>query len=268
MSDDFGDRMKLYEGAEAQRRFMPLLPILARLDGRNFSAFTRGLPRPFDARLSECMRLLTIALVNETGARVGYTQSDEITLAIYSDTFGSQVYFDGRIQKIVSSLAAYASVVFLAHVRELIPERSAARPTFDCRAWTVPNLIEATNAILWREQDATKNSISMAASVHYSHRELHGLDSSAKQELLHRKGINWNDYPAHFKRGSYVLRRTTTEKFTPEEIDALPPMHHARTNPDAIIERSRVCVVDLPPLAGIANRVDVLFHGASPERAA
>lgn len=33
MSDDLGDRMKMYEGMEAGRRLMPLLPVLARIDG-------------------------------------------------------------------------------------------------------------------------------------------------------------------------------------------------------------------------------------------
>ena len=34
MSDDLGDRMKMYEAAESGRRLMPLLPVLARIDGR------------------------------------------------------------------------------------------------------------------------------------------------------------------------------------------------------------------------------------------
>ena len=42
MEDALGDRMKIYEMAEAGRRFMPLLPILARIDGRAFSSFTRS----------------------------------------------------------------------------------------------------------------------------------------------------------------------------------------------------------------------------------
>ncbi len=49
--DSFGDRMKMYEGAEAQRKFLPGLPIVARLDGRGFSRFTKGLERPYDQRM-------------------------------------------------------------------------------------------------------------------------------------------------------------------------------------------------------------------------
>lgn len=45
--DEFGNRMKLYERME-ERRFMPLLPVVARLDGRCFSQLTRGMERPYD----------------------------------------------------------------------------------------------------------------------------------------------------------------------------------------------------------------------------
>lgn len=79
MSDDFGDRMKLYEMAEAGRKFMPLLPVIARIDGRSFSKFTKGLERPYDIRLSKLMVATTKFLVQETNANCGYTQSDGAT---------------------------------------------------------------------------------------------------------------------------------------------------------------------------------------------
>ena len=111
-NDDFGDRMKLYEGMEAGRRFMPLLPVLARIDGRSFHSFTRGMDRPFDAVFSNAMVDTTAALVRETGACMGYTQSDEITLAWYSDNPKTQIWFDGRIAKMTSQLGAQATLIF------------------------------------------------------------------------------------------------------------------------------------------------------------
>ena len=44
--DEFGDRMKLYEQAEAGRTALPMLPVCIRLDGKTFSNFTRKLNRP------------------------------------------------------------------------------------------------------------------------------------------------------------------------------------------------------------------------------
>jgi len=102
MSDSLGDRMKLYESAEASRRFMPLLPVLARIDGRCFSSFTKGMERPYDSVMTDMMIATTAALVSETNACMGYTQSDEITLAWHSTDLKSQIFFDGRIMKMTS----------------------------------------------------------------------------------------------------------------------------------------------------------------------
>lgn len=267
MNDALGDRMKGYEGAEAGRRFMPLLPVLARLDGKNFSAFTRGLPRPYDERLSRLMVETTRYLVEDTCAACGYTQSDEITLAWYSADPKSQIWFDGRVQKMTSVLAAKCSVHFALALPAAIPERTGRAPVFDCRTWQVPTPDEAANTFLWREWDATKNSISMAAQEHYSHKALHGKSGAEKQEMLFAKGVNWNDYPAFFKRGTYVRRRTVRTRFRdlPQaERDLLPPLHHARANPDLEVERSEVAVLDLPPLARVANRAEVVLLGADP----
>lgn len=265
MADDaFGDRMKMYESMEAGRRFMPRLPIVARLDGKCFSSFTRGLARPFDVRLSSLMIETTRHLVEEANAVCGYTQSDEITLAWYSDALESQIYFDGRIQKMCSVLAATCSVRFARLLGGYLPEKADKEPAFDCRVWQLPNLDEGANAFLWREFDATKNSITMAAQSVYSHRELDGKNGSQKQEMLFQKGVNWNDYPAFFKRGTYVQRRKVTSKLTVEDLDKLPPLHNARKNPDLEVERTSYDVLDLPPLSKVSNRVGVIFFGENP----
>lgn len=264
MSDDLGDRMKLYEGAWAQQRFMPLLPILARIDGRAFHSFTRGMERPYDPGFSACMVDATVELVRETNACMGYTQSDEISLAWHSTDIKSQVWFDGRVQKIVSQLAAQITLHFYRLMRDRMPRFAERLPTFDARAWQVPNRTEAANAFLWREWDATKNSLSMAASAHYSHNELHGKNGADKHNMLMAKGINWNDYPDFFKRGTYVQRRSVVRRFTAEEVESLPPKHAARTNPSLTVERTQWGIVHMPPLASIANREAVIFDGADP----
>jgi len=264
-STALGDRMKLYERAESARRCMPLLPICARIDGKRFSRFTAGLARPYDQRLSRLMIEVTKYLIEHSHARVGYTQSDEISLLYQAESFNQQVFLDGRVQKLTSILASMATAQFNALLSEYLPERAGALALFDCRVWTVPNREEASNVFLWRERDATKNSISMAAQHHYSHAELAHKDGAEMQEMLFRKGINWNDYPAFFKRGTFVQRRVVRRPFTTEELDSLPPLHAARTNPELVIERSELRALELPPLAKLRNRVEVLFDGAEPE---
>ncbi len=260
-TDALGDRMKLYENAECARRFMPMLPVMARVDGRAFHSFTRGMLRPFDPDMTRCMNMTASLLAAETGAAMAYTQSDEITLVWHSTSLTSQIWFDGRITKMTSQLASQATVIF----NHIIPnEWSLRHPTFDARVWNVPNRTEAVNCFLWREMDATKNSISMAAHAHFSDKQLHGLNGSQKQELLFQKGINWNDYPASFKRGTYIQRRKQLIKFTTAELDKLPPKHAARTNPDLMVERSVIRQIEMPIITTVTNREAVIFEGAEP----
>lgn len=256
--------MKLYECIEAGRRFMPLLPIVARMDGRGFSRFTRGMRRPFDPDMSELMVQTTCDLMKETNACLGYTQSDEITLAWHSLDMKRQVYFDGRIHKMISALAADATLFFYVRLQERMPKYTARLPRFDARVYQVPNRTEGANMFLWREWDATKNSITLAASSFYSHRQLHGKNSAVKHQMLLEKGVNWNDYPVGFKRGTYVQRRRIVRPFTAAEIAALPPKHAARTQPDLQVERWTLGPVDMPVFASLANREAVVFEGAEP----
>ncbi len=261
---NLNDRMKLYEQQETGRRFLPLLPVIARLDGRSFHSFTRGLGRPFDSRLSNLMIEVTKFLIEETNACMGYTQSDEISLIFYSGDIESQIYFDAKIFKMTSILAAVATAKFNRLLPEYLHEKSDELPVFDCRTWNVPSKEEAVNALIWREQDAIRNSVSMAAQSYYSQKQLHGKNTGEMLDMLLQKDVNWHDYPVFFKRGVYVQRHRVVRKFTADELDKLPPKHNARLNPDLEVERMEVRILNMPPLVRAENRVDTVFNGATP----
>jgi len=265
MSDKLGNRIKSYESQTTSTKLIPRLPVVARLDGRSFSSFTKGLKRPYDERLTKLMIETTKYLVGETNANCGYHQSDEISLVWYNEDYDSQMIFNGKLFKITSTLASMATGFFNKNLSSYIPEKAHLIPTFDCRVFNTPSLEEASNVILWRELDATKNSITMAASEYYSHNFLHGKNGSEKQELLFQKGVNWNDYPDFFKRGTYIQRKRVLTKFSSEELDKLPLRHNARRDPDMVIERWVIDEVKLPPLSKIKNRVDVIIFGENPE---
>ncbi len=265
MSDDLGDRCKQYECVEADRRAMRGLPLLARLDGRAFHTFTRGLAKPYDPGMSKAMIETTRYLVEKMVALVGYTQSDEITLAWHEPSPSASEYaFDGRFQKLASVLAGMASARFCQLLTEHLPAKAHRTPHFDCRVWQVPTISDAVDVFIWREDDATKNSITMAASAYYSDKQLHGKGSGVKQEMLWQKGANWNDYPAFFKRGTYLQRRNFQRSLTDEELARIPEKH--RPLPDMLVTRSHVVELDLPPVRRIANLHAVLFESAAPEQ--
>lgn len=263
MNDDLGDRMKGYE-ALTEVRLMPILPTFARIDGRAFSSFTRGMARPFDAGMSHCMISTLEDLMRETNACMGYTQSDEFTLCWNAPDRRSQIWFDGRHSKMVSQLAALTTLYFYRHVSSAMPQYTERLPSFDARVWQVPTQAEGANVFLWREWDAVKNSITMAAREYYSDKELHMKNGSQKQEMLFQKGVNWNDYPYFFKRGTYVQRRKVLRAFTCEEVESLPAKHEARKNPDLKVERSDFLRIEMPIFSKVVNREAVIFEGAEP----
>ena len=266
MKDDFGDRMKFYEGAETKRNLLPMVPAMARLDGRSFSAFTRKMERPFDKRFTSLMVATATYLAEETNAKMTYTQSDEISLTWLAENFESEIFFGGRIQKMTSNLAALATGFFITNFQNYFEDFAMPSiPSFDCRVWNVPNTIEGANVFLWREKDASKNSISMAASAYYSHKLLMNKNSSEKQEMLWKKGINWNDYPSEFKRGTFIQKRKIKRRFTSEELANLPEKHYARKNPDLEVERSAYQRIDMPSFSKVTNRPEVIYCGEIPK---
>lgn len=66
-------RMKEYEKVEAGRKASNTYPLVARLDGRGFSKFTKTLKKPHDSRLTLLMIDTTKYLVEQTHAFIGYT---------------------------------------------------------------------------------------------------------------------------------------------------------------------------------------------------
>lgn len=264
--DSLGDRMKFFEGMSNSQKLYHTIPIMIRLDGVAFHNFTKGLKRPYDERLSQIMVETTKFLCQLINARIGYTQSDEISLILFSDVFESSVLYDGKFFKLCSTLASKASVFFNKLLPESLPEKKEESPVFDCRIWNVPSKIEAVNTLIWREKDATRNSISMAAQSCFSHGELQKKSSSELQEMLYNHfRINWNNYPTFFKRGTYIQRKKIERAFTADELQVLPEKHAARKNPELKIQRTDWAFIDLPPIAKIKNRVEVVFDGAEPE---
>lgn len=216
---NLGDRIKHYEKMETSEKFMPMIPIVARLDGRSFSKFTKSMTKPFDMNMTMIMQSVTKYLVEETGATVGYTQSDEITLVFWQRDYESDVFFAGKKQKMVSVLASLATAMFVKLALQHFPNECSKRlPHFDCRVFQVPSRSEATNAVLWRVQDAVRNSISMAAHATFGHSKLQGKSTNDKLDMLLESGINWNDYPKAWKEGSFFQRQTYIKMHEGNEV--------------------------------------------------
>ena len=248
--ESLGDRMKYYEKYNNDP-FPPNLPVVCRLDGKGFHNYTRGFNKPFDGRLHDAMDYVCKTLIKKTHASVGYTQSDEITLVYVP----GKIYFDGKPQKLSSVLASMASVYF----NEKMKDYSNNLAFFDCRSFFLPSLQECINCLIWREQDAVRNSIQMAARSIYSHNECNNKSCSDLQDMLFNKGINWNNYSIREKRGNYFVMKKVKRKLTAEELKDLPEKHEAVINPDKEFERRILKTMDFIKLSQVENQLELLF---------
>jgi len=259
-----GDWCKWLERNFSTEVMIPTLPVIIRLDGNNFHSWTKGLNRPFDENLNNLMIDTTKFLVEETNAVIGYTQSDEITLILYSDDKKSSLYNDGKKQKILSKLTAKCVNHFNSVRESYLPEHNKIA-TFDCRIYQTPTLHDACVQLLWIENDATKNSISSVAQSLFSHKELQGLSGSEMQDkMMLEKSVNWNDLPTKNKRGSYVKRVKVFNEFTEDELKDLPVKHRAHKDPQMSFERHIIKSIEYPIFHKITNKVDVIFNNAEP----
>jgi len=221
-TDTFGARMKEYE-AVTDIRLTRRSPIIIRLDGRSFHRVTRSmnLERPFDTKFRDVMAEVAIALCKEVqNTKLSYLQSDEISLLVIDyPEIEKQCWFDNRLGKMVSIAASKASVTFF--------KLTGVEVEFDVKVFNVPPL-DVCNNFIWRQLDATRNSIQMYGQKYFTNKELEGKDNNIVQDMLFKeKAVNWNDEPIRFKRGSCIVK----------ESIRLPVMNN-KTNELSIIERS------------------------------
>ena len=209
--------------------------VLLRLDGKAFHTLTRNLKRPYDEELMEAMDETARALAAQVqGVRLAYVQSDEISLLLApweftgSELKRSEFWMGGVEAKLLSLTAAIATATF-SRVREPQmeklkldeEERQRFHPhlaLFDSRLWTFPATAEGRELVqlyfLWRQRDAIKNSVTMAALAHFSHRALLGKHTGEKRELLEGVGAPWEELPEGFRRGRVLRRRRREEEVT------------------------------------------------------
>lgn len=215
MRDDLGNRMK--ENYENRTRIS--LPrrsyTVIRIDGKAFHTYTKGLSRPFDHGLIDDMNNTAAYLCkNIMGAKLAYVQSDEISIVITDfEDISTQAWFDNNLQKMCSVAASMATSEFnrLRLMRGLLPMsvydiRQFRMAEFDARVFQIPQKVEVLNYLIWRQQDATRNSIASVAQSLYSSKELNGKNGNDQQEMIFQKGINWNDYDFREKRGGVITK--------------------------------------------------------------
>ena len=240
-NDALGDRMKRYEGV-SRNYLTRRTPVIIRLDGKAFHTFTRGFKKPYDDILMGSMqRTMQYLCQNIQGCVLGYTQSDEITLVLTDyEKLTTDAWFGYNIQKCASVAASMATMYFnkifeegcesflnaVMHFQdediegdylEALEKAIDKGAMFDARVFNIPKE-EVCNCLIWRQQDATRNSIQSAGRYYFSHKQLHNKNCNQIQEMLFQEhGVNWNDYPDNFKRGTACFKQESTTTIVDSE---------------------------------------------------
>lgn len=219
---------------------------LIRLDGKAFHTYTRGLNKPFDKGLTEDMDAAIIAILPQIqGAVFAYTQSDEISILLTDFALPTtSAWFDGNVQKICSVSSSLITSEFNRfRARRWRTERldiqastflskhgmddeaadnfdyentnmasKFALALFDARVFTIPDRTEVMNYFIWRNQDCSRNSVSMVAQANFSHKELQGKSSVTMLDMLREKGTAWETYSDGDRFGRLIVKESFTVK--------------------------------------------------------
>ena len=290
--DELGTRIKEFEAITTSTKLIPQLPVYARIDGRAFHTFCRGLKKPYCMELVETMQEVTKFLIEETNAQLGYVQSDEISLCWLDP---SKAPFNGKLFKLQSVLSSLATSKFTSYITEqyykayfnlkelegkqdphcegwgyqmdceawypLYDKVRKLIPSFDCRVFQLPNEKELANTFVWREIDAVRNSVSMLAQANFSHKELQGKDRKAMITMLEEKGIRWNELRDDLKRGAYFKRVLIEKELDDETWNKIPTNKKPESR---TVSRSEIQQYNIPEMKNVENKVGVYFYNEQP----
>ena len=225
VKDELGTRMKEFYENIPKTKLMRRCPVIIRIDGRSFHTVCRNFQKPFDEVLIVSMQKTMKKLCeNIQGVRLGYCQSDEISLLVCDyDKLTSSAFFDYEVQKICSIIASmttlYFNQIFCEEATDYLEawnidqkyydallKAMTIGAMFDARCFNIPKE-EVTNYFYWRQLDASRNSVQMVGQSKFSHNQLQNKSCNDIQDMLFNTyEINWNDLPTYQKRGSCCIK--------------------------------------------------------------
>ena len=218
MEQTLQERIREYESCQCIR-LTRKLPVVIRIEGRNFSKLTRDLSKPYSKELISLFSGTLVRLMKQIdGAVFGYYFSDSITIISLNDQKNTTEPWLGNDQQRIASLtSALATYEFNDILWELDdPPDIQGQPLFLSSAFIVPNYMEAINCLIERQQECIKNAITAASYVELSkrfnrkevQRFLEGRHLDQRLALLREEcGINYDaHYPLAFRRGVACYR--------------------------------------------------------------
>jgi tRNA(His) guanylyltransferase len=231
-ADSLGDRMKGYEDSlriKAIRR----APKVIRIDGKAFHTYLANARKPYDTNVAEAMNKAAVRVMKEIGgtARFAYIQSDEVSIVLNDGLdLNTQAWFDNNLQKIVS----VSSSIFTAKFNKEFAwtRKDTELAFFDARLLVLPDTNELCNYLVWRQQDAIRNSVQQYGRHYFSSKELHEKScEEIKKMLKETHGFSWLEAEPWTTHG-YLANKNTVEITAAPLFTENRPEIITRYNPD------------------------------------
>ena len=216
MSNKLSNRIESYQQV-TDCKIMNRLPIIICINGRGFAKATQLLDKPYCPKFAECMLSTMLKLCSQVeGATFAYHQNDEIIIVARNDQNNdTTAWYDNKVQKICSVTSSIATLHFNECVSKLQLNMTGDESIFTSQVFAVPNVSEAINAIIYKQQQNFFISIQSACLYNLLNKYdknsirdmLNGLTIDEKIDLLYQEcNINFNDYPLEFRRGTAAYK--------------------------------------------------------------
>ncbi|XP_038070660.1 probable tRNA(His) guanylyltransferase isoform X1 [Patiria miniata] len=219
-------------------KLLPNCWIVMRLDGRGFHKFADAhhFTKPNDTRGLGLMNFCAACVMEEfKDVVLAYGQSDEYSFVFRRET----TQFSRRASKLMTNMVSLFSSCFVFHWSKYFPDQQLLYPpAFDGRIVLYPSNQNLRDYLSWRQADCHINNLYNTCfwklvqegglTNTQAEERLRGTFSSDKNELLFSDfGINYNNEPEWFRKGSVLIWKTVDEvtvnrcksKETDEEIE-------------------------------------------------
>ncbi|EZA56804.1 hypothetical protein DMN91_000961 [Ooceraea biroi] len=197
---------------------LPNCWIVIRIDGRNFSRFceTHQFAKPNDVAALELMNRAAITVMEDFKEIIlGFGQSDEYSFVFRKDT----LLYKRRAWKLLSNVNSLFASAYVYHWPHLLRGKELYYPpSFDARVILYPTDKNLRDYLAWRQADVHVNNLYNTCfwnlvlkgklTPNQAEEKLRGTLASHKNELLFQEfGINYNNEPAMFRKGTTLIRK-------------------------------------------------------------
>ncbi|KAI0021108.1 tRNA guanylyltransferase [Xylariomycetidae sp. FL0641] len=208
MANSRFEYVKQFEQAD---HLLPNTWIVIRIDGRGFSKLCAKyeFEKPNDRRAIDLMNAAAKAVVTELpDITIAYGVSDEYSFVLHK----SCTLFERRASKLITTISSTFTAYYVHLWSTYFPGTalSPPLPSFDGRAVCYPSVQNLRDYMSWRQVDCHINNL--YNTTFWSLIQLGGMDGKeaekflANEILFSKFGINYNNEPEVFKKGSLVFR--------------------------------------------------------------